>query len=68
MTATVLDLEREMPNIRAFALRRWHDAERALDGRPDDRGAATAERDAFWDWALLELLLQPGCGSRRPAS
>ena len=30
MTSVVVDLEREMPNIRAFAQRRWHDAEQAL--------------------------------------
>ena len=30
MTATILDLEREMPNIRAYAVRRWSEAEEAL--------------------------------------
>jgi integrase len=60
MAATVIDLEREMPNIRAFALRRWHDSEQALCERPDDAKLAAAEADAFWDWALLELLVLSG--------
>lgn len=60
VTETVLDLQREMPNIRAFALRRWHDAEHALTAHPDQPQLVTAERGAFWDWALLELLLTSG--------
>jgi len=52
LTATVLDLEREMPHIRAYALRRWHEASAGP--------AVAAETDAFWDWALLELLVQSG--------
>ena len=60
MTSTVLDLQREMPNIRAFALRRWHDAERALTAAPGDERAAVGERVAFWDWALIELLVTSG--------
>ncbi len=60
MTATILDLEREMPNIRAYALRHWSEAEDALKQTPDSLKAQTAARDAFWDWALLELLVQSG--------
>lgn len=60
LTSTVLDLQREIPNIRAFALRRWHDAEHALRERPDDKTLTAAERAAFWDWGLLELLLTSG--------
>ncbi len=68
LTSTVLDLQREIPNIRAFALRRWHDAEQALrehanpkgGDQPIDKALAEAERLAFWDWALLELLLTSG--------
>jgi len=60
MAATVIDLEREMPNIRAFALRCWHDAEQASTAQPDDARGTTAEGDAFWDWALLELLVLSG--------
>ena len=57
MTAVVLDLEREMPKLRAFALRRWHESkppeEEALSQRHE-------HRRAFWDWALLELLCASG--------
>jgi hypothetical protein len=60
VTSLVLDLQREIPNIRAFALRRWHEAQQAAAGRTDDRAAQAAEISAFWDWALLELLLASG--------
>ncbi len=60
MTATILDLEREMPNIRAYALRQWSEAEDALKQTPDSLKAQTAALDAFWDWAFLELLVQSG--------
>jgi integrase len=58
--ATVLDLERAVPGMRALATRRWQDAERLAEQAPGDRRAAAGEVDAFWDWALLELLLQSG--------
>jgi len=60
MTSTVLDLQREIPNIRAFALRRWHETGQTLAAAPDDKAMIDAERVAFWDWALLELLLTSG--------
>jgi integrase len=60
MTASVMDLAREVPNIRAFALRRWHEATEHLNGNPDNHLAVRGERNAFWDWALLELLLTSG--------
>ncbi len=60
LTGTVLDLEREIPNIRAFALRRWHEAQQALSVDEGDAGLQRTERIAFWDWALLELLLTSG--------
>jgi integrase len=53
--ATILDLEREVPGIRALALRRWQEAVGEAE-----TGAPNAEADAFWDWALLELLMQSG--------
>jgi integrase len=58
--ATVLDLEREVPAIRALATRRWQDARQLVGQAPGDRRAAAREVDAFWDWALIELLLQSG--------
>jgi integrase len=60
LTRTVLDLEREIPNIRAFALRRWHEAQQAMALDENDAALVRAERIAFWDWALLELLLTSG--------
>jgi len=48
MTASVMDLTREIPNIRAFALRRWHDSQRQLTATPQDRLAVQAERNSFW--------------------
>ena len=59
-TATVLDLEREMPNLRSHASRNWRDSQTALKNAPSDSSAKAVEAAAFWDWALLELLLQSG--------
>jgi len=60
MVATVFELEREMPNIRAFAFRNWHQAEVALKADQGNTRLRTAESDAFWDWGLLEMLVQSG--------
>jgi hypothetical protein len=49
-----------VPKLRALATRRWQDATAALDATPAERKAQRAEMDRFWDWALLELLLQSG--------
>jgi integrase len=60
LTATVLDLEREMPKIRAFALQRWK-AALAAPKVASTRGYPWSDEvDTFWDWALLELLVQSG--------
>jgi integrase len=60
MTARILDLEREMPNLRSFAFRRWqHARNNHSDSTAASRGK-TVEADTFWDWALLELLVQSG--------
>lgn len=58
--AAILELEREVPKVRALATRRWQDATAALDAARQAPSARRAELDAFWDWALLELLLQSG--------
>jgi len=60
VAATVVDLSRELPGIRAMALRTWNDAERAALAQPTDAKLRAVEVDAFWDWALLELLIQSG--------
>jgi integrase len=60
ITATVLDLEREMPKIRAFALQRWRSAVAAPKVVTTRGYPWSDEVDTFWDWALLELLVQSG--------
>jgi len=60
MTATVMDLTREIPNIRAHALQVWTETTSQLKAHPGDRHLVTAERRTFWDWAFLELLLTSG--------
>ena len=60
ITATVLDLEREMPKIRAFALQRWKAAIAAPKVTTARGYPWSDEVDTFWDWALLELLVQSG--------
>jgi integrase len=60
ITATILDLEREMPNLRSYARRRWQEAQLALRSAPSDASAKARESAAFWDWAILELLVQSG--------
>jgi integrase len=60
ITATVLDLEREMPKIRAFALRQWTAAVAAPKVATTRGYPWSDEVDTFWDWALLELLVQSG--------
>jgi integrase len=59
-TATILDLEREIPKLRAYASRTWHESQAALKVAPGNSSAKASEAAAFWDWALLELLLQSG--------
>ncbi|PZR77651.1 MAG: hypothetical protein DLM65_15220 [Candidatus Aeolococcus gillhamiae] len=54
IAATVFELERELPKIRAYALRTWQAAD---DSHQAQTPAATR---AFWDWALLELLVLSG--------
>ena len=56
----VIDLEREIPKLRALAVRRWDEAEQAFAVAPNARARRIAETEAFWDWAVLELLLQSG--------
>jgi len=60
ITATVLDLEREMPKIRAFALQRRKAAIAAPKVATTRGYPWSDEVDTFWDWALLELLVQSG--------
>jgi integrase len=56
----VLELEREMPKIRAFAIQRWRAAASAPKVSTSRGYPWSDEVDTFWDWALLELLVQSG--------
>jgi hypothetical protein len=60
ITAKVLDLEREMPSIRSFALRTWSNAIANAVKSPGPAKPWSEETERFWDWALLELLVQSG--------
>ena len=60
ITRRVIDLEREMPRVRALAGEAWCEARETLAASPGSRIAARAENTAFWDWGLLELLVQSG--------
>jgi integrase len=60
ITAKVLDLEREMPSIRSFALRTWSNAIANAVNSPGPAKPWSEETERFWDWALLELLVQSG--------
>jgi hypothetical protein len=51
---------RETPTIRACAWQHWQAATAALSLTPSDRRAVAAEAATFWDWALVELLVQSG--------
>jgi integrase len=60
IAATVLELERELPKIRAHALRHWQDASTGDLGYRKGQGRMTEEAASFWDWAILELLVLSG--------
>jgi len=60
ITATVLDLEREMPNVRALAFQLWQEAKGEATGEGTVRRVRATEIDAFWTWSVLELLVQSG--------
>ncbi|MGA2987285.1 MAG: site-specific integrase [Terriglobia bacterium] len=59
ITTAVYDLEREMPNMRAFARQRWQETASARAAGSDGR-LKVVESGAFWNWAILELLVQSG--------
>lgn len=58
--ALVLDLERELPAIRAHALNAWQTARAQLQENHEPAGRPRNETRAFWQWALLELFVQSG--------
>jgi len=46
--------------MRAYAFRRWQDAQAVCQNSVPDPHSKAAEVDTFWDWALLELSVQSG--------
>lgn len=58
--ATVLDLEREMPRVRAYAAARWREAREKIAASSDEPPARRSHSATFWAWAMLELLVQSG--------
>ncbi len=56
----MIEFERVLPHIRALTLRTWQTAEQSRQAQPANMRIVAAERRAFWEWALLELLLQSG--------
>jgi hypothetical protein len=65
--ATILDLERQVPALRALATRRWQDAQQAADAAPQDR-RADGRSTRSGTGRCGSCSCSPGCGSRRPAS
>ena len=58
--AHVLDLERELPGIRAHALNAWQNARAQLREDPAYTARLRDDTRAFWEWALLEMFVQSG--------
>ena len=66
--ATILDLEREVPRIRALAARGWQDSIAVLEAAPEDPRRAPARWSASGTGRCWSSCSSRGCGSRRPAS
>jgi site-specific recombinase XerD len=60
VTRRIIDLEREMPKIRALAYEEWQVAQERQLSTAADMQAGRREARAFWTWAILELLVQSG--------
>ncbi len=60
MTRRIIDLEREMPKVRALAFEDWQLARDELARSNGGHKLSRIEAVTFWDWAILELLLQSG--------
>lgn len=59
VTRRIMDLEREMPRIRALAHEEWQTSRNNLASL-SDRLRFRNESISFWNWASLEFLLQSG--------
>jgi site-specific recombinase XerD len=61
VAATVLELERGLPMIRAYAVRRWQNENASPSPvRRQLTRIVSGDQSAFWDWALLEILVLSG--------
>jgi integrase len=60
LTRRIIDLEREMPKVRAVAFEEWQRAKEAVKKGNATRKVCRSEAITFWDWAFLELLVQSG--------
>lgn len=60
MQRIVLDLERELPAVRAYAMSSWSEAREAAVEEPRNHKLNRRELRHFWRWALLELFIQTG--------
>jgi hypothetical protein len=65
---TVIDLEREIPKIRAIAIRRWDDAAQLRRRHPECGRGVTRRPRRSGTGRSLSCYCRAGCGSRRPAS
>lgn len=70
ITATILDLEREMPTIRACALQHWKAATAALSRTPDDRrgGRSPPKPRRFGTGRSWSCSCRAASASKRPAN
>jgi hypothetical protein len=68
ITATVLDLEREMPKIRAFALQQWKTAVAAPKVSTTRGYPWSDEVDTFRDWPFWNCSRKAACGLKRRAN
>jgi hypothetical protein len=60
MTAIVLELEHAVPSIRAHAFTAWHEGDWQFQVEREGPAVQRRERESFWDWAVLEVLVQSG--------
>ena len=67
-TAAILDLEREMPKLRALAARRWTTPSTRSPARPTTRPRPWWRRIVSGTGRCWSCCCSPGCGSRKRAS
>lgn len=68
MTATILELERELPRIRAHGFRAWQETSEAFDAAPDNPDSSSLSARRSGTGSCSSCSSTRGCASRRPAS